>query len=251
MASYRFQSTAGPVVSGRDVKYNGAAAGYTGQPLEAITYVDAHDNEALFDALMYKLKPETSMADRVKMQTVSLAPALLGQGRPFVHAGTEFLRSKSLDRNSYDSGDWFNSYDPSLRDNGFGRGLPPKPDNEAKWPYAKPLLSLPKPTSADMKASLDATLELLRIRQTSPLFSLGSADLVQQKVSFPAARPGVVVMHVDDTVGPDVDPARRGLLVVINPYPTDEAIALPPGDWTPVTSEKKVGAARSVVVLER
>ncbi|MDX3662987.1 pullulanase-type alpha-1,6-glucosidase [Streptomyces sp. ID05-26A] len=251
MASYRFQSTAGPVVSGRDVNYNGSPAGYTGQPLEAITYVDAHDNEALFDALMYKLKPETSVADRVKMQTVSLAPALLGQGRPFVHAGTEFLRSKSLDRNSYDSGDWFNAYDPSLRDNGFGRGLPPKADNEAKWPYAKPLLGLAKPSSFDMKASLDATLELLRIRQSSPLFSLGSADLVQQKVSFPAAQSGLVVMHVDDTVGPDVDPARRGLVVVINPYPTDQAVTLPAGDWKPLTREKKAGAARSVVVLER
>jgi len=168
-----------------------------------------------------------------------------------VHAGTEFLRSKSLDRNSYDSGDWFNAYDPSLRDNGFGRGLPPKADNESKWPYAKPLLAGPKPSSADMKASLDATLELLRIRQSSPLFSLGSADLVQQKVSFPAAASGVIVMHVDDTAGPDVDPARRGLVVVINPYPTDQAVTLPPGDWKPVTSEKKVGAARSVVVLER
>ena len=27
------------------------------------------------------------------------------------HAGTDMLRSKSLDRNSYDSGDWFNYLD--------------------------------------------------------------------------------------------------------------------------------------------
>jgi hypothetical protein len=34
------------------------------------------------------------------------------------------LRSKSLDRNSYDSGDWFNLLDFSMRSNGWGRGLP-------------------------------------------------------------------------------------------------------------------------------
>ena len=28
--------------------------------------------------------------------------------------------------------------------------------------------------------------------------------------------PGVIVMHLDDTVGADVDPARRGLVVVFN-----------------------------------
>ena len=36
-------------------------------------------------------------------------------------------------------------------------------------------------------------------------------------------------MHVDDTVGPDVDRARRGLVVVINPCPTDRAVPLPAG----------------------
>jgi hypothetical protein len=32
----------------------------------------------------------------------------------------------------------------------------------------------------------------------------------------PAAKPGVVVMRIDDSVGPNVDPALRGVLVVFN-----------------------------------
>lgn len=32
----------------------------------------------------------------------------LSQGIPFFHAGDEMLRSKSIDRDSYNSGDWFN-----------------------------------------------------------------------------------------------------------------------------------------------
>ena len=88
--------------------YNGQPAGYTADPQESITYVDAHDNETLYDALAYKLPPSTSMADRVRMQTLSLGTTALGQGVSFWLAGSEMLRSKSLDRNSYDSGDWFN-----------------------------------------------------------------------------------------------------------------------------------------------
>ena len=37
------------------------------------------------------------------------APQL--QGVAYFHAGIDTLRSKSLDRNSYDSGDWFNRID--------------------------------------------------------------------------------------------------------------------------------------------
>ena len=37
-------------------------AGYADQPDEIITYVDAHDNETLFDVLTYKLPPAMPMA---------------------------------------------------------------------------------------------------------------------------------------------------------------------------------------------
>ena len=137
------------------------------------------------------------------------------------------LRSKSLDRNSYDSGDWFNVLDYSYQTNGFGRGLPPKRDNEAKWPYMRPLLANPelKPTTADIRAAQRQAETLLEIRQSSPLFRLGTERLVQQKVSFPNGgpqqTPGVIVMHIDDTVGPNVDPALKGLVVVFNA--SDEA----------------------------
>lgn len=37
------------------------------------------------------------------------------QGIPFFHAGDELLRSKSLDRDSYNSGDWFNRYGLNMK----------------------------------------------------------------------------------------------------------------------------------------
>ena len=74
------------------------------------------------------------MADRVRMNTLALATTALAQSPSFWHAGNDLLRSKSLDRNSYDSGDWFNRIDWSGQESTFGSGLPPPPDNEAKWP---------------------------------------------------------------------------------------------------------------------
>lgn len=38
------------------------------------------------------------------MYRMALAFVALGQGVPFFHAGDDILRSKSLDRDSYDSG---------------------------------------------------------------------------------------------------------------------------------------------------
>ena len=39
--------------------------------------------------------------DRAAMCRLALALVVLAQGVPFVHAGDELLRSKSLDRDSY------------------------------------------------------------------------------------------------------------------------------------------------------
>jgi pullulanase/glycogen debranching enzyme len=56
----------------------------------------------------------------------------LAQGIPFFHAGDELLRSKSLDRDSYNSGDWFNRLDFTYQTNNFAVGLPPWEKNEPR-----------------------------------------------------------------------------------------------------------------------
>ena len=222
LRDYRFVDRTGATVTGADVDYNGQPTGYTTDPQEVVNYVEAHDNETLYDALMYKLPTSTPMADRIRMQTLALSTTAFSQGVSFWHAGGEILRSKSLDRNSYDSGDWFNVLDFSYQTNGFGRGLPPRRDNEAKWSYMRPLLADPslKPDEVEIRIAKEQARSLLEIRESSPLFHLGTERLVQQKVSFPVAgpsqTPGVIVMRIDDTVGPNLDRALKGLVVVFN-----------------------------------
>jgi pullulanase-type alpha-1,6-glucosidase len=218
LRDYRFVNRDGEVVTGAQIDYNGQPAGYAADPSETITYVDAHDNETLFDVLQYKLPQTTSMPDRVRMNTVGLATVALAQGPAFWHAGSDLLRSKSLDRNSYNSGDWFNRIDWTGRTSAWGSGLPPAGDNAAKWDYMRPLLSDPalEPHGADIRAAHRQALDLLRIRFSSPLFRLGSAEAIQQRLSFPAGGPGVIVMALSDRVGPDLDPRWEGVVVVFN-----------------------------------
>ncbi|MFI8516650.1 pullulanase-type alpha-1,6-glucosidase [Streptomyces sp. NPDC085481] len=207
LASYTFTDTGGRTVKGSEVDYNGAPAGYAAAPGDALAYADAHDNEALYDALAFKLPAGTPAADRARMQVLAMATATLSQGPSLSQAGSDLLRSKSLDRNSYDSGDWFNAIHWDCRDgNGFGRGLPPAPDNKSKWGYGKPLLTAPALTAGctEIDGASAAYRDLLRIRSTEPAFSLATAARVQDTLSFPLSgrdeTPGVITMRLGDLV---------------------------------------------------
>ncbi|MET4226044.1 pullulanase-type alpha-1,6-glucosidase [Oerskovia enterophila] len=233
LRSFTFTTSTGEALRGDQIDYRGAPAGYADSPEEIISYVDAHDNETLFDLLTLKLPADTSMADRVRMNNVSLATTALSQTPSLWHAGTDLLRSKSLDRNSYDSGDWYNAIDWTGTDNGFGKGLPLEADNGEKWPLMAPLLANPalKPTAQDIASASADAADLLRLRSSTDLFRLGSADLINQKVTFPDAgtgqTPGVIVMSIDDTIGKDVDKELDGTLVVFNasPEPVTQTVA--------------------------
>ncbi|WP_405013645.1 pullulanase-type alpha-1,6-glucosidase [Kitasatospora sp. NBC_01539] len=225
LAGYAFTDSAGKAVTGKGVDYNGAPTGYAAQPGEAVEYVDAHDNTDLFDALAYKLPTGTSPADRARMQALGLSLTALSQGPGFAQAGSDLLRSKSLDANSFDSGDWFNSVHwDCTQGNGWGRGLPMAADNQSMWATAKSLLTEPKLAVGcnEIDASTSMYQQYLRIRQSSPLFALPSAAEVQKRLSFPLSgtaseTPGVITMHLDGT---GLRGAEKGITVVFNATPT-------------------------------
>ncbi|MEU5978792.1 pullulanase-type alpha-1,6-glucosidase [Streptomyces sp. NPDC047315] len=207
LASYAFTDSRGRTVRGSEVDYNGAPAGYAAQPGDAVAYSDAHDNETLYDALAFKLPRTTSADDRARMQVLAMATSLLSQGPTLSQAGTDLLRSKSLDRNSYDSGDWYNAIRWDCRQgNGFGRGLPPAADNRDKWDRARPLLATPGVTAGcpQVRAASAAYRDLLAIRTAEPAFSRATAEQVQESVSFPLSgtdeTPGVITMKAGDLV---------------------------------------------------
>ncbi|MDX1570294.1 MAG: pullulanase-type alpha-1,6-glucosidase [Xanthomonadales bacterium] len=221
VADYRFENATGQIVAAAQIDYNGSPAGYTEDPSETISYVAAHDNETLFDAHQMKLPQATSLVDRVWVQTLSSALVLLGQGIPFIHAGQEFLRSKSLDRDSFNSGDWFNAIDWTLSTGNWGKGLPVANRNREHWPLMAPLLAdaAIAPGPEHRRMALDQFEALLRIRRSTPLLRLRTGEQIRESVSFhntgPDQVPGLIVMSVRDHSG-TIDPDHAAVLVLFN-----------------------------------
>ncbi len=220
LQTYLLMNAAGNTVPGEQIKYGGAPAGYTLDPQENVVYVSAHDNETLFDAIQFKAPASATLADRVRMNNLAVSMVMLSQGVPFFHAGDDLLRSKSLDRNSYNSGDWFNKLDFTYQASNFGVGLPIEGSDH--WPVMQPLLSNAKlkPGPADILSAVRHFHEMLQIRQSSPLFRLRTANDVSQHLTFlntgPQQIPGLIVMNLTDSEGADLDPNYERFVVLFN-----------------------------------
>ncbi len=214
LATYRFTTSTGEEHAGAAVDYHGSPSGYAAAPGECITYVDAHDNEILYDALAFTLPRDLPIADRARMQILALSFVTLGQGAGFFALGSERLRSKSLDRNSYNSGDWFNQirWDPAAG-NGFGIGLPPASENEDQWDRARPLLAdpslvPPSEIAALRRAAADPPLHP-GLRPAHRRGGPAAADLPARRTVRDAGRAGHVPGR--DRPRPALEHGGRGL----------------------------------------
>ncbi|MEO6264304.1 MAG: alpha-1,6-glucosidase domain-containing protein [Luteimonas sp.] len=269
LRDYRMPASDGTEKSLSQIDYKGQPAGYASQPGEVVNYVENHDNQTLFDIDALKLPRGTSREDRARVQMLGVALTAFSQGVAYFHAGIDTLRSKSMDRNSFDSGDWFNRLDWSYADNHFGSGLPPANDNREDWPLMRPLLADADiaPTPREIAFARDAFRDLLRIRASSTLFRLRAADDIKQRLRFhntgPAQNPVVIAGHLDGAGYPgagfaeilylvNVDkraqtlvlPAERGKAYVLHPVQQNRDAADPrPRD----AARYKAGTGRFVV----
>lgn len=237
LKDFRLVKATGAVVAGSSVGYNGAQTGYTLDPQEAINYAGAHDNQILFDMVQAKLPTGTSIANRVRSVNLGLDVIGLGQGIPFFHMGDDLLRSKSMERDSYDSGDWFNLVDWSGQRTAWRTGLPNAGKDQGNWPlilalYADASIA---PGPAHIAAASAHFQELLAVRKSSRLLRLTTREDVMNRVDFlnggPAQVPGVIVMTVTDgtCTTADLDPVRDGLVVIINADKVSHVITVPGG----------------------
>lgn len=89
------------------IQYNNEIYDFSQDPGETINYVSAHDNLCLYDKFE-KSNPYNTPLEREKMNRLALAIVLTSQGVPFIQGGTEILRTKQGNHNSYNSGDAVN-----------------------------------------------------------------------------------------------------------------------------------------------
>ncbi|RVU31862.1 pullulanase-type alpha-1,6-glucosidase [Rheinheimera riviphila] len=205
------------------VTWNGQPAGYATDPADIINYVSKHDNEAIWDKLQLELGSAVSIENRVRIHNISLAIPLLSQGIPFLQMGDDLLRSKSMDRNSYDAGDWFNFVDFTKQSNNWNVGLPLAQDNQASWEIIKPIANNPNTAAApqNIEFASDVFNEFLQIRSSSSLFRLTTGADVMARVGLhnigKTMTQGLIVLSIDDGIGlADLDPAHDAVVVVVN-----------------------------------
>jgi pullulanase len=220
LRDYTFTDSAGATVTGAEVNYNGQPTGYTKSPIEAINYASVHDNQDLFDQIQLKSSYSDTIAMRARRQVLGMSLVTLGEGIPFYQGGDDLLRSKDMDQNSYNSGDWFNKIDWSGQTANWGIGLPIASQNQSQWPIMTPLLSNPAYTPQPVNIALTtaAFQEFLKIRYSSELFRMATLGEIQQNLKFlntgPNQVPGLIVMKLDANGG-NYGPYKH-ILVVFN-----------------------------------
>ena len=227
LRGYGFVDRSGRQVTGGQI----AGTGYAAQPRDAIAYVSAHDNETFFDKIQYAAPSEATLEDRLRMQMMGVSITACAQGIPFFHAGVDILRSKSLDADSYNSGDHFNRLDWTYETNNFGVGLPVAEKNRDRWSIIAPLLARSEitPGRDEITAMSAHFRRMLSVRRSSPLFRLKSAKDVMARVTFhntgTGQVPGVIAMGISDVGGglPDIDPDYARIVVLFNATTTEQS----------------------------
>lgn len=183
-------------------RVNYSKAPYATDPGQVVTYAECHDNHVLWD----KLALSASGADettRIQMHKLALGIVLTSQGIPFLHAGTEFLRSKNGNENSYNAGDSINAINWNL-----------KTKNIAVHNYVQ---------------------ALLKLRREHPAFRYRTGEEVKENIHFLDANDGIVAFTLN---GAAVNDSWKKILVVYNARQDETAINLPQGNWKYFPLEK-------------
>ena len=138
-------------------KVNYSKAAYAKEPYQTITYAECHDNHVLWDKLRISAKDATE-TERKEMHKLALSIVLSSQGISFLHAGTEFLRSKKGVENSFDSPDSINAIDWNL-----------KSKNKDVFDYVQYLIKMRKEHPAfRMKTAKEIAAHILFREKTEP-----------------------------------------------------------------------------------
>ena len=177
-------------------KVNYSKGPYTAGPAGLINYADCHDNNILWDKIELSFK-DASEKDRTKMHELAYAIVLTAQGASFLHAGTEFLRTKNGVENSFDKGDMVNGINWDL-----------KTKNNATYQFIK---------------------SLIQIRRAHPAFRMQTAAQIAKHLQFESNHPaGIIAYSIN---GAAVGDSWKKIWVAYNGSQTPQTLTLPKGTW--------------------
>ena len=177
-------------------KVNYSKEPYTASPAGLINYADCHDNNILWDKIALSFK-EASVAERTKMHELAYAIVLTAQGASFLHAGTEFLRTKNGVENSFDKGDIVNGIDWDL-----------KTKNNTSYQFIK---------------------NLVQIRRAHPAFRMQTAAQIATHINFENSQPAGIIAYTIN--GAAVGDTWKKIWVAYNGSLSPQTLTLPRGTW--------------------
>ena len=176
-------------------KVNYSKAPYSAEPWNTITYCECHDNHVLWDKLAISAKNVT-IAERKEMDKLTMSIVLTSQGISFLHAGTEFLRTKKGVENSFESPDSINAIDWSLKTN-----------NKEIFEYVK---------------------GLIKMRKEHPAFRMKSAKEIAANIQFiDPGQKGLITYIIN---GQEVNDRWKKIFIVLN-SDSKKIVSLPNGIW--------------------
>jgi pullulanase len=192
---------------------NYSKQGYAKAPWNVISYCECHDNNVLWDKLMLSC-PSATKEELVKMHHLALTIVLTSQGTSFLHAGTEFLRTKKNIENSYNAGDSINQIDWDLK-------------------------------TAHVKTNRYVA-NLIKLRKAHPAFRLTSNELIQKCLVFDEKAPaGAIAYTLNGTIAKD---SWRTIFVAFNGTNLPQTITLPAGKWTNALDINHTGIQQTITL---
>lgn len=169
---------------------------YAWSPDEVISYCECHDNNTLWDKLALSC-PDVPEGTREQMHKLALTIVLTSQGIPFLHAGTEFLRTKKGIDNSYKSPDSINAL-----------------DWHSKYQH---------------RDVVQYVKDLIRLRRQHPAFRMYTGAQIAEYLRFDEHTPSGTVAYTLD--GAAMMDSWKKIWVAYNGGNMAQELTLPAGQW--------------------
>lgn len=190
------------------VNYNAinySKAPWANEPTQCINYVSCHDNHTLWDRLQLSCKGETE-DNLLKINKLAQTIVFTSQGIPFLHAGEEFVRTKNLVENSFESSDEI---------------------NRIKWNNKEKYEDLFKYYQS-----------LIAMRKAHPAFKMGNAEAVKNNIQFIDQKMDHIISYTIN--GAAVGDAWKRILVIFNGQKVGKYLDIPEGNWEIVCQNYKI-----------
>ena len=181
--------------------------GWSGEPMQHVSYITCHDNYCLRDRIDASATTETE-ATKHRMNKLAQTGVLVSQGMTFIYGGEELFRTKLGIDNSYQSPDSINT-------------IP--------WENKK--------IYNDLYAYYR---QMIAIRRAHKGFRLGSAELVNEHVEFPETdNEHLIIYRIKELEGID---SAKSLIVLLNGGAQPAEADIPAGSYTILAKDAQANA---------